>query len=100
MYTLTVTITCKPPFTDSLCQTLSQASLTYMKDQGTLAWLVSRSESDPHQFLIVEVYSSKEGLAVHEANAYFKEFAAVVGPWIEEIDIRKWEGISGSAVLN
>ncbi|KAK7001598.1 DNA repair protein [Favolaschia claudopus] len=62
---------------------LAEASRTYLKDNGTLAWTPMQDAKDPTAWAIVERYEQQSDVKTHQANPFFKAFPKVMGPLLD-----------------
>ncbi|KAJ7822481.1 hypothetical protein B0H14DRAFT_1318967 [Mycena olivaceomarginata] len=65
---------------DQMKAILKEAKATYLKDAGTLDWLVMQDPKDSTAWSIVERYQDEAAFNAHFANPYYKKFMADVGP--------------------
>ncbi|TPX70365.1 hypothetical protein SpCBS45565_g01841 [Spizellomyces sp. 'palustris'] len=76
--TILVHLRSKPEHQDAVSALLQEAASIYIKDQGTIAWHVMQSPSDPNQFAIVERYESVPDIETHKKNPFYNEFGRKV----------------------
>ncbi|MDD5223582.1 MAG: putative quinol monooxygenase [bacterium] len=54
------------------------------KENGTVAYILHRSQMDPGKFLFYEKYQDTEALAAHGQSQEFQDLFAKVGPLLAE----------------
>jgi len=76
----------------SLVEMVSKVS----KEEGTIAYTLHRSQSDPTVFLFYEKYKDMAAFDYHKTTPYFQGLFAVIGPLLaEEAVIDTYDEIVG-----
>ena len=64
-------------------------------EEGTLKYILHRSQSNPGRFLFYEKYKDQDAFAAHGATPYLAELFAKVGPLMEgEPSLEMYEEIA------
>ena len=53
-----------------------------LKEEGNLRYDILRSESEPGQFILYEVYRSEEAVLAHKETRHYKNWRECVAPWM------------------
>lgn len=84
MKVLTVTIHVKPAHIDEfIAATLANARGS-RTEPGNIRYDVLRSEDDPNQLMLYEVYRDAAALAAHRDTLHFKTWLETVEDWFAE----------------
>lgn len=75
---ITAILTAKPGRLAELETLLRDMIEPCRAEPGNLRWDIWRSQDDPAQFVLDELYSDDEAIAAHRASAHFKRYVTVI----------------------
>lgn len=82
-FALLVTVRTHPGKGDELAALLQTAAAAAVREEPEChAFHVGRSEDDPDEFTLFEIYTNAAALEYHHAQPHFLEFAAAAGDLI------------------
>ncbi|KAJ7628688.1 hypothetical protein FB45DRAFT_748326, partial [Roridomyces roridus] len=56
----------------------------YIKDEGTLDWIIVQNPKDPRSWRIIERYESQASVKTHMSNPFFKTFGRSITPLVSK----------------
>ncbi len=83
MLTLIAKIKAKKNSVDDLEKILTGLVKKVSEEEGTLEYVLYKSQVDPASFLFYEIYKDNDSLALHSTTDYFNEAMRAMSPFLD-----------------